>query len=125
MHCVIETRAFASDAKSAGLSEDEITSIKLMVSRNPSLGEAIPGTGGARKSRFGAGGKGKRGGCRVIFFFAGDDVPVFLLSVFQKGERVDLSQAERNQLRQTLKKTAEAYRVKMAETVSQLSEKVG
>ncbi len=96
-----------------------------MVSRNPSLGEAIPGTGGARKSRFGAGGKGKRGGCRVIFFFAGDDVPVFLLSVFQKGERVDLSQAERNQLRQTLKKTAEAYRVKMAETVSQLSEKVG
>jgi len=58
----------------------------------------IPGTGGIRKVRVAASGRGKRGGARVIYLFGGDNVPVFLLAVFAKNEKSDLSQAERNNL---------------------------
>jgi hypothetical protein len=46
----------------------------------------------------------------VITFYSGTDVPVFLLNVFSKGDRVDLSQAERNELRKELAGLAEDYR---------------
>ena len=68
------------------------------------------GTGGARKLRWAAKGRGKSGGVRVITFFGGPDVPVFLLTVFGKGERVNLSKAERNDLRKMLRRLAEEYR---------------
>jgi hypothetical protein len=72
----------------------------------------MPGTGGARKIRFAAKGKGKSGGYRVISFFSGQDIPVFLLDVYAKGERIDLSQAEKNILKQILAQIVETYRSK-------------
>jgi DNA-binding transcriptional regulator YiaG len=62
----------------------------------------IPGIGGARKIRFAGRGKGKSGGYRVVTFYTGRDLPLFLLSVFGKGEKIDLTQAERNALRKEL-----------------------
>jgi hypothetical protein len=46
----------------------------------------------------------------VITFYSGGDVPVFLLSVFAKGERADLSKAERNALAQLTKMLVDSYR---------------
>ncbi len=68
------------------------------------------GTGGARKIRFAGRGKGKSGGYRIVTFYAGKDIPVFLLSIFSKGEKADLSQAERNEFKQILTSLAETYR---------------
>ena len=68
------------------------------------------GTGGARKLRWGAKGKGKRGGARVISYYAGPNLPVFLLTVFTKGERANLTKAERNELREVLANLAAEYR---------------
>jgi hypothetical protein len=45
----------------------------------------------------------------VITFFSGADVPVFLLNVFGKGEKVDLTPAERRELAGVLRSVAEAY----------------
>ena len=70
----------------------------------------IKGTGGARKVRFAGRGKGKSGGYRIITYYGGEDLPVFLLNVFSKGDRVDLSQAERNELQKELKGLADDYR---------------
>lgn len=98
MQAVIETNAYLSAAKDAGMSDDERTAVVDMIAANPQIGEIMPGCGGARKLRFAKPGKGKSGGYRVISYFAGDDVPVFLLSVFGKGEKVSLSQGERNAL---------------------------
>jgi hypothetical protein len=70
----------------------------------------LKAAGGARKIRFRGRGKGKSGGYRVIAFYTGEDVPVFLLNVFAKGDKVDLSQAERNELRMELAGLAEDYR---------------
>ena len=80
------------------------------VARSPTAGDLMQGTGGARKLRWGAQGKGKSGGARVITFYAGLDMPVFLLAVFGKSERANISKAERNELRQILSGLVAAYK---------------
>lgn len=110
MHGVIETRAYLSDAAEAGMSEDEREAIVMALAENPACGDLMPGTGGARKLRFAAPGRGKRGGYRTIHYYGGDDIPVFLLAALKKGERSDLSQAEKNELRKELAGLAEDYR---------------
>src|SRR5208283_3591645 len=99
MHCVMETEAFARQASAVGLTEDERHEIATLLSEEPTRGELIPGTGGARKFRFAKAGMGKRAGYRIISYFAAEDVPVFLLDVLDKGSRLNLSVVEKNQLR--------------------------
>ena len=82
------------------------------VAATPSVGDVIEGTGGARKVRFGGRGKGKSGGYRVITFFSGTDIPVFLLNIFARNEKVDLTPIERRSLRNTLADITKAYRSK-------------
>jgi len=110
MQTVVETAPFIRDAKSAELSEKEREEIVDFIARNPEAGDEIKGTGGARKIRFAGKGKGKSGGYRVITFYSGDDIPVFLLNIFAKNEKIDLSQAERNELKCVLSDLANAYR---------------
>ena len=110
MQVVIETPDYLANAKAAGLTDDERRTIVDYVARNPDAGVEMRGTGGARKIRFAGRGKGKSGGYRVITFYAGIDIPVFLLSIFSKGEKANLSQAERSELREILGSIAEAYR---------------
>jgi hypothetical protein len=110
IHSVIETPDYLSDAKAAGLTDAERERIVTTLANNPQVGDEIPGSGGARKVRIAGRGKRKSGGYRVIVFYSGDDIPVFLLNVFSKGDRVDLSQAERNELRRELGGLANDYR---------------
>jgi hypothetical protein len=70
----------------------------------------IEGTGGARKVRFAGRGKGKSGGYRVITFFTGTDIPVFLLNIFAKNEKTDLAPKERRVLKSVLAEMVETYR---------------
>src|SRR3546814_20813750 len=86
---VIETAGCLRDVRQAGIAEAERSEIVSAFARNPSSGEQIVGTGGACKTRFGGRGKGKSGGCRVISYYAGSDIPVFVLAVFSTGERVE------------------------------------
>lgn len=109
MQTVIETADFLKDAKDAGLSEEERQEIVDFIADNPLAGDEISGTGGARKVRFAAKGKGKSGGVRVITFYSGDNISVFLLNVFAKGDKVNLTKAERNTLKKILESVADAY----------------
>lgn len=110
MQSVVETPDYLADAKSAVLTETERADIVELLSKTPTAGDLIAGTGGARKLRIGGRGKGKRGGYRVITFFGGTDIPVFLLAVFSKGDRVNLSKTECNELKDELAGLAEDYR---------------
>lgn len=110
MHAVIETPSFITDCRSAGLSDDEVSNIVALIAADPSAGDIIPGTGGARKLRFAGRGKGKSGGYRAVSYFAGENVPVLLLALVNKDERADLSQSERNELRNELAGYARDYR---------------
>lgn len=117
MHTVIETPSFLADCRNAGLSDDEMSSIVAVISTDPSAGDLMPGTGGARKLRLAGRGKGKSGGYRTVSYFAGEDVPVLLLALISKGERADLSQAERNELRKELTGYARDYRASVRKRV--------
>ena len=108
MHVVIETPDYL--AEDAGMTGAEREHVVTFLSRHPEAGDQIKGTGGARKVRFAGRGHGKSGGYRVITFYSGPDIPLFLLNVFAKGDRVDLSQSERNQLRKELAGLVEDYR---------------
>jgi hypothetical protein len=110
MHTVVETPVFIRSAKGAGVTEEELDHIKTFLARAPDAGDEMPGTGGARKIRFAAKGKGKSGGYRVITFYSGFDMPVFLLDIYAKGEKIDLTQDEKNALRKILRQIADAYR---------------
>lgn len=122
MFCVLQTDEYVRSVKRLGLSEAEAHNIVQKISDNPMIGDLIPGTGGARKWRVPLGVKGKSGGCRVVSYFAGEDIPVFLLDLFAKGEKINLSQRERNELREILGGIAEDYREGVREKIARLAE---
>ena len=111
MHSVVETPPYLSDAERL-FSAEERAAIVDMLAADPQCGVVVPGTGGVRKVRVAASGRGKSGGARVIYLFGGDDVPTFLLAVFAKNEKANLSQAERNSLRASTAALLQSYRGK-------------
>ena len=65
----------------------------------PALGKLIKGGGGLRKVRWSAEGKGKRGGVRVIYYWAVAQDQILMLFVYPKGERADLTPSQIRALR--------------------------
>ena len=64
----------------------------------PKAGDLMTGAGGIRKLRWGRGSQGKSGGVRVIYYFHSESMPLYLLTVFAKNERANISKVERNEL---------------------------
>ena len=94
MHTVAETPTFTRQADRL-FNEEERRELIDFLAAYPMAGDEIPGTGGVRKLRFGALGRGKRGGARVIYFYGGQTIPVYALLAYAKSARTDLSPAER------------------------------
>jgi len=80
------------------LSQAEKSSIINYLALHPASGDIMQGTGGIRKLRWSAQGRGKSGGVRVIYYYHNKTLPLFLLTVFGKGEKANLSKQERNDL---------------------------
>lgn len=110
MHSVVQLQAFRADAKATGMSADEVFDLVSFLAANPAAGEVMVGTGGARKLRWARPGMGKSSGYRIVTYYAGVDVPVFLLAAYAKGDRANLSKAERNDLADILRRIAAPYR---------------
>ena len=109
LHTVVETLEFRRRIVKL-LSQQELMDLIDHLAASPDAGEVMPGTGGARKLRWRVQGKGKSGSARVITFYSGPPVPGFLLSVFGKGEKSNLTKAECNELRKVLGELVKAYR---------------
>ena len=80
------------------LADAERRAIVDYLAEHPAAGDLLEGTGGVRKLRWARAGRGKSGGVRVIYYFHSGAMPLYLLSMFAKNERANLSQAERNTL---------------------------
>ncbi|MBK9441755.1 MAG: type II toxin-antitoxin system RelE/ParE family toxin [Comamonadaceae bacterium] len=80
------------------LAESERQDIIRYLAKRPKSGDLMEGTGGVRKLRWGRGGTGKSGGVRVIYYFHDEAMPLYLLTMFAKGDQANLSKAERNDL---------------------------
>lgn len=110
LYTVAETPSFQRDAAAVGMTDAEKAELIGYLAANPEAGEIMVGTGGARKLRWRRPGTGKSGGYRVITYYAGRALPVFLLTLYAKGERANLSPTERNALRGILSGIAASYR---------------
>ncbi len=86
----VETHLFREMAD-ANLDDGDLNAVQNAIMENPEAGAAISGTGGARKVRVAVGGRGKRGGARVVFFYHVDRDRVYLLAAYAKSEADDLT----------------------------------
>jgi len=80
------------------LSAAERADVVAYLAAHPRAGDLMQGTGGVRKLRWALGGRGKSGGARVIYYFHSEAMPLYLLTVYGKNERANLTKAERNDL---------------------------
>ena len=72
--------------------------LQLRLVADPEAGQLIPGTGGLRKIRWQSSGRGKRGGVRVIYYWATRDAVVLLLLMYGKNKQDDLTPAQKKVL---------------------------
>ncbi len=98
MQTVAETPTFTRQADRL-FSDSERKELIDYLANHPLAGDEIPGTGGVRKLRFAASGRGKRGGARVVYFYGGKDLPVYALLAYAKSAKTDLSPLERRTIR--------------------------
>ncbi|MAF16002.1 MAG: addiction module toxin RelE [Marinomonas sp.] len=80
------------------LSESERKSVIDYLSEHPKAGDIMEGTGGIRKLRWSKGNRGKSAGVRVIYYYHDERIPLYLLTMFGKNERANLSKSDRNAL---------------------------
>jgi mRNA-degrading endonuclease RelE of RelBE toxin-antitoxin system len=73
------------------LDDEEYRSLQAYLIERPEAGAVIRETGGARKVRWRAGGKGKSGGVRVIYYWMKADEQIFFLTIYGKSEKEDLT----------------------------------
>ena len=74
------------------MSEDARTALVDYVAANPEAGISLGG--GLRKVRIPREGGGKSGGYRTIYVFGGRHMPIYLVTVFAKNEKDNLSKVE-------------------------------
>ncbi len=101
---IIETTIFTRQVQ-ALLADEEYRKLQLALADRPNLGVLIPQSGGLRKLRWGASGKGKRGGVRVIYDWARSQHQLLMLFIYAKSERDDLTPAQLSQLRTVMEES--------------------
>ncbi len=105
---VVETVQFLRDADGM-MSDPDRARLVEFVGANPEAGDLIPETGGVRKLRWALPGKGKRAGARVIYLFHNERLPVFLLAMYSKSQKPNLSKAEQNAMAKVISAIVQSY----------------
>jgi mRNA-degrading endonuclease RelE of RelBE toxin-antitoxin system len=87
---IVETSIFTRQVVEL-LSDDEYRKLQVLLANRPNTGPVIKGSGGLRKIRWATKGRGKRGGVRVIYYWAVAQGQLLMLLMYAKNERDDLS----------------------------------
>lgn len=95
---IIETSIFTKQITTL-LNDEEYRDLQNVLVAMPGTGDLIQGSGGIRKIRWGASGRGKRGGVRVIYYWANTHEQIFMLFAYAKNERDDLTKDQLSALR--------------------------
>jgi hypothetical protein len=99
---ILETHAFARRREQL-LEDDQYRLAQIALAKDPALGTLIPGSGGLRKLRCELPGRGKRGGARVIYYWAVSHEVILLLLIYSKAEKDDLTKEQLAMLAQVVK----------------------
>lgn len=105
---LVEVEPFTARARELW-SEAELDVFKDFIARNPLAGSPIQGTGGVRKVRWAASGRGKRGGARVIYYFRDVGMPLFLLTAYAKNMADDLTAQQKRGIAAAVANLVEHY----------------
>ena len=116
MIAVTETESFQKKIAKL-LSIEEKENLISYLSEHPKAGDLIQGTGGIRKLRWAKGAKGKSGGVRVIYFFHSEVMPLYLLAVFGKNEKANITSEEKNHLSKAVKELVLYWRQKNEQSI--------
>jgi len=98
----IETALFTKEVQ-ALLEDDEYKSLQIALLLRPERGSMIPGSGGLRKVRWARKGMGKRGGIRLIYYWDKKTESFYMLLIYSKSKKDDLSQDQLRILNQLIK----------------------
>lgn len=93
-----ETPIFTKRVKEL-LDDDTYRLLQIRLMASPNAGDLIEGTGGLRKVGVAAGGSGKRGGCRVIYYHFTHASQIAMLYIYPKNEQADLTTEQRKALK--------------------------
>jgi mRNA-degrading endonuclease RelE of RelBE toxin-antitoxin system len=113
MQSVIETSIFTRRADDL-LSWDERAKLIGLLASQPDTGDLVPGLGGIRKLRFAAGGRGKSGAFRVIYYVQTDAEPILALLIYGKGEQANPTPEQRKAMVALVDRMKEGARRKRA-----------
>lgn len=86
-----------------GLTEGDLLQLQLRLLEDPKAGSVIPGTGRLRKLRFAFPHRGKSGSVRVLYIDFEEQERIFLLNVFAKNEKENLTQEQKNNIKKSLR----------------------
>jgi len=79
--------------------DEDYRQLQVRLLLDPKAGDLIAGSGGLRKVRMAVRGRGKRGGARVIYYWIDARSRIYMLLVYAKNERDDLSREQVKVLR--------------------------
>ena len=105
---VVEVEPFSTKAKQVWGEEEKLELIGF-VAHNPEIGDVIPGTGGVRKMRWARRGIGKRGGVRIVYYYHNESMPLFLLTLYPKTAKSDLTAKEKRTISGLVVELRKAY----------------
>jgi hypothetical protein len=91
---IAETQLFIRQAADVWKDGERMAFVDF-IAANPEAGDVIPDTGGLRKVRWSRQGTGKRGGVRVIYFYHDANMPLYLMLIYAKAQRADLTPDEK------------------------------
>lgn len=99
----IETSVFTASLR-RHLDDEQYRALQVALLLRPTQGDLIRGGGGVRKLRWGATGRGKRGGVRVLYYWAVEPAVCYMLYVYAKNEQGELTPAQIKALAQLVRK---------------------
>ena len=106
----VETTIFTRRWHELGLTATDLFELQIRLINNPTAGDLIVGTGGARKIRFALQHKGKRGGARIIYVDVLHDEQIHLLLCYTKAKKETLTDDQKKQLKAIIKAIKEEGR---------------
>ncbi len=101
MFTVVETPTFSRLSKDYW-TDTERNNFVSFIAANPEAGDVVPGSGGVRKVRWSYGGRGKRGGVRVIYYSQLADGEIWLLLIYGKSVRDNIQAHVLRQIREEI-----------------------
>lgn len=98
----IQTNEFSKNWEELGFDDEDLRKLELEIMKNPQIGPIVRGTGKLRKMRFSFPDRGKSGSVRVCYVDFVIQETIYLVTVYSKKQKDNLTQTERNNIKKMI-----------------------